>query len=237
MYAKIADQQQQHKYNTGFQKQLNQKYRLFKRNQVVVDLGYAPGSWSQVAVELTGPRGLVVGIDLIPAQPPRGVTSIQGDFLSPQVRALVKSVLRDQWRRRRRAGAVNDVQAEEEEEEAEAAEEKAAEEEAEVEALTMEEGEEGREGVVDDVLPPAASAGEENNGGGAAEKKKEAPRGKVKKDKKAEEQADEIMGDRPSYIDMSHDIEEASTGEKDQKLVDVRIFTPSPPPSRESEKS
>lgn len=237
MYAKIADQQQ-HKYNTGFQKQLNQKYRLFKRNQVVVDLGYAPGSWSQVAIELTGPRGLVVGIDLIPAQPPRGVTSIQGDFLSPQVRALVKSVLRDQWRRRRRAGAANDVQAEEEEEEAEAAEEKAAEEEAEVEALTKEEGEEGREGVVDNVLPPAASAGEENNGGGAAEKKKEAPRGKVKKDKKdkkAEEQADEIMGDRPSYIDMSHDIEEASTREKDQKLVDVRIFTPFPP--RENEKS
>lgn len=43
-----------------------------------------------------------MGIDLIPAQPPRGVTSIQGDFLSPQVRKLVKDVLLEQVRRKRR---------------------------------------------------------------------------------------------------------------------------------------
>lgn len=53
--------------------------------------GYAPGSWSQVAKDRTGPKGLVVGIDLIPAQPPRGVSTIQGNFLSPAVRSLVKT--------------------------------------------------------------------------------------------------------------------------------------------------
>lgn len=81
---------------------MNDKYGLFRRNQTVVDLGYAPGSWSQVAKDATGPNGVVVGIDLIPAQPPRGVTSIQGDFLSPRVRALVKDVLVEQVKRRER---------------------------------------------------------------------------------------------------------------------------------------
>ncbi|EPE10005.1 ribosomal rna methyltransferase mrm2 [Ophiostoma piceae UAMH 11346] len=51
------------------------------------------GSWSQVAVERTKPNGRVVGIDLIPAQPPRGVSTIQGNFLSPAVRELVKELL------------------------------------------------------------------------------------------------------------------------------------------------
>ena len=81
---------------------MNDRYGLFRRNQTVVDLGYAPGSWSQVAKDATGPNGVVVGIDLIPAQPPRGVTSIQGDFLSPRVRALVKDVLVEQVKRRER---------------------------------------------------------------------------------------------------------------------------------------
>lgn len=81
---------------------MNDRYGLFRRNQTVVDLGYAPGSWSQVAKDATAPNGVVVGIDLIPAQPPRGVTSIQGDFLSPRVRALVKDVLAEQVRRKER---------------------------------------------------------------------------------------------------------------------------------------
>ncbi|KAI1806107.1 FtsJ-like methyltransferase [Daldinia bambusicola] len=55
--------------------------------------GYAPGSWSQVAYERTKPKGRVVGIDIIPAQPPKGVSTIQGNFLSPGVRQLVKDYL------------------------------------------------------------------------------------------------------------------------------------------------
>ena len=57
--------------------------------------GYAPGSWSQVAVERTKPSGRVVGIDIIPAQPPKGVSTIQGNFLSEGVREEVKRFLRD----------------------------------------------------------------------------------------------------------------------------------------------
>lgn len=44
-------------------------------------------------MERTRPHGRVVGIDLIPAQPPRGVATFQGDFLSPAVQRLVKDYL------------------------------------------------------------------------------------------------------------------------------------------------
>jgi 21S rRNA (uridine2791-2'-O)-methyltransferase len=49
---------------------------------------------SQVAVQRTH-GGLIIGIDLIPAQPPRGVNTIQGDFLSPVIRSLVKKFVHD----------------------------------------------------------------------------------------------------------------------------------------------
>lgn len=46
----------------------------------VVDLGSAPGSWSQLAAELTGPSGLVIACDILPMDPLAGVAFLQGDF-------------------------------------------------------------------------------------------------------------------------------------------------------------
>lgn len=87
---------------------MDSRYRLFKKGQLVVDLGYAPGSWSQVAMERTKPGGRVLGIDVIPAQPPPGVATIQGNFLSPVVQGMVKQFVVDvhrlQARDRARAG-------------------------------------------------------------------------------------------------------------------------------------
>ncbi|KAG9237584.1 ribosomal RNA methyltransferase FtsJ domain-containing protein, partial [Amylocarpus encephaloides] len=54
----------------------------------------------EVAVERTKPNGRIVGIDIIPAQPPKGVSTIQGNFLSPAVRAEVVSFLSDPERGR-----------------------------------------------------------------------------------------------------------------------------------------
>ncbi|RFU28704.1 hypothetical protein B7463_g7637, partial [Scytalidium lignicola] len=75
--------------------EIDAKYKLFKKGQTVIDLGYAPGSWSQVAVERTKPNGRIIGIDIIPAQPPKGVSTIQGNFLSPAVQEEVKRFLLD----------------------------------------------------------------------------------------------------------------------------------------------
>jgi 21S rRNA (uridine2791-2'-O)-methyltransferase len=44
---------------------------------------------------MTKPSGRVLGVDIIPAQPPRGVSTIQGNFLSPDVQASIRSFLRD----------------------------------------------------------------------------------------------------------------------------------------------
>ena len=91
-------------YLTKPHHQINQKHRLFKPGQTVVDLGYAPGSWSQVAIDRTQPHGRVVGIDLLPTQPPRGVSTIQGNFLSPDVQAEVRRYVQDCERGRARNG-------------------------------------------------------------------------------------------------------------------------------------
>lgn len=54
----------------------------------------------QVALERTKPTGRIVGIDIIPAQPPKGVSTIQGNFLSPSVQQLVKDYLAEFAQRR-----------------------------------------------------------------------------------------------------------------------------------------
>jgi len=55
-----------------------------KKGSVVVDLGCAPGSWSEELVHYVGPEGLVIGIDLLPIKAIEGVTLIQADFDSPE---------------------------------------------------------------------------------------------------------------------------------------------------------
>ena len=82
--------------------QINDRYRLFRPGQTVVDLGFAPGSWSQVAIDFVKPNGRVLGVDLIPAQPPKGVSAIQGDFRSEEVREEVRRFVTDESRGRLR---------------------------------------------------------------------------------------------------------------------------------------
>ncbi|KAE8384342.1 2' O-ribose methyltransferase [Aspergillus alliaceus] len=80
--------------------QIDAKYHIFCNGQTVVDLGYAPGSWSQVAVSRTQPNGRVLGVDIIPAQPPKGLSTIQGNFLDPNVQAYIRDFLQDPGRGR-----------------------------------------------------------------------------------------------------------------------------------------
>ncbi len=64
-------------------KQIQERFRVIGRGDRVLDLGCAPGSWVQVASELVGPDGLVVGIDLLPvsiALPPNARTMIGDAF-------------------------------------------------------------------------------------------------------------------------------------------------------------
>ncbi|MEJ2669415.1 MAG: RlmE family RNA methyltransferase [Gammaproteobacteria bacterium] len=69
--------------------EIHQSERLIKRGQAVVDLGAAPGGWSQVAAEVLRGEGVVVGVDLLPVDPLPGVAFVQGDFCEDEVRARV----------------------------------------------------------------------------------------------------------------------------------------------------
>ena len=60
--------------------QIDAKEKILKPGQVVVDLGAAPGGWSQVAAEKVKPAGRVVAIDLLPVAPISGVAVLKGDF-------------------------------------------------------------------------------------------------------------------------------------------------------------
>jgi 23S rRNA (uridine2552-2'-O)-methyltransferase len=67
--------------------------RLFAPGQRVVDLGAAPGGWSQVAAEKVGPAGQVVAVDLAEMTPLPGVTLIRGDFREDGVLREVERAL------------------------------------------------------------------------------------------------------------------------------------------------
>ncbi|HEY8570144.1 23S rRNA (uridine(2552)-2'-O)-methyltransferase RlmE [Microbulbifer sp.] len=65
--------------------ELNDKDRLFKPGMTVVDLGAAPGGWSQVAAQLVGHKGRVLASDILPMDALAGVDFVQGDFTEEAV--------------------------------------------------------------------------------------------------------------------------------------------------------
>jgi len=72
--------------------ELDEKFGLLRGVTAVVDLGIAPGGWSQV-VRRKSPRASVVGIDLLPTDPIDGVAILQMDFMDPDAPARLKDAL------------------------------------------------------------------------------------------------------------------------------------------------
>lgn len=76
--------------------EMNDKFKLLKPGQRVVDLGAAPGGWSQIAAREVGSthgRGRVIGIDLLPIETMSGVDFIEMDFLDDGAPALLTEML------------------------------------------------------------------------------------------------------------------------------------------------
>ncbi len=73
--------------------EINEKDRLLMPGQTVVDLGAAPGGWSQVAAKLVGHKGRVVALDILPMDSLAGVDFIQGDFREEELLQTIKAVL------------------------------------------------------------------------------------------------------------------------------------------------
>lgn len=78
--------------------EIDDKYRILKPGQRVVDLGAAPGGWTQVAVQRVKAaegRGQVIGIDYLPVDAIAGATILELDFLDDDAPDKLKALLRD----------------------------------------------------------------------------------------------------------------------------------------------
>ena len=65
--------------------EMDEKDKLLKPGMTVVDLGAAPGGWSQVASKALGDKGLLVAVDLLPLKPITGVRALKGDIADDRV--------------------------------------------------------------------------------------------------------------------------------------------------------
>ncbi len=75
--------------------ELHQKERLFKDGMNIVDLGAAPGGWSQVAAKAVGRKGQVFAVDRLEMNPIQGVTYLQGDFCEQSTVDTLNTLLGD----------------------------------------------------------------------------------------------------------------------------------------------
>jgi len=73
--------------------EIDDKAHILKRDARAVDLGAAPGGWSQVAAKRVGPFGRIIAIDLLPMKPVIGVDFAQIDFLDPAAPDKLKAML------------------------------------------------------------------------------------------------------------------------------------------------
>lgn len=71
----------------------NKKVSLVRPGMLVVDLGAAPGGWTQVATQLVGQTGRVVAVDLLDMPPVAGAMFIQGDFMEDAVMARIVAAI------------------------------------------------------------------------------------------------------------------------------------------------
>lgn len=76
--------------------EINDRDEIFKPGQTVVDLGAAPGGWSEYAAQKVLPTGRVVGIDLLPMPVPAGVAFVNADFASDEGLAALDNLLEGQ---------------------------------------------------------------------------------------------------------------------------------------------
>ena len=73
--------------------ELQEKFHLIKKGDTVLDLGAAPGSWSQVALEFAGKNGKVIGVDILPIAPlAENFVFIQGDLMKPETAKKINAI-------------------------------------------------------------------------------------------------------------------------------------------------
>ena len=77
--------------------ELNEKYHLLRKGMRVVDLGSAPGSWTQVVQRALGGSGQIMALDILPMDPLDDVYFIQGDFTEDEPLALLEEAMKGHY--------------------------------------------------------------------------------------------------------------------------------------------
>jgi len=73
--------------------QLDEKFHFLGKGKTIVDLGCAPGGWTQIAAQKNKGSGQIVGIDLLPTEPIEGAILLQQDFTSEDAAGKIKALL------------------------------------------------------------------------------------------------------------------------------------------------
>ena len=72
---------------------IQKKSKIFRKDDTVLDLGAAPGGWSQIALEYIGEDGKLVGVDLQHILPLKGAQFLQGDIREPETRKELEKLV------------------------------------------------------------------------------------------------------------------------------------------------
>jgi len=72
---------------------IQKRSKIFKKGYIVLDLGAAPGGWSQVALDCVGEEGKVIGIDLQHILPLKGAQFLQGDLRESELRNELEQII------------------------------------------------------------------------------------------------------------------------------------------------
>ena len=94
-YYKKAKQEEYRSRASYKLKQVDKKFKIIKQGNTVVDLGAAPGGWSQIALEKVGEEGIVVGVDLNRIKPfvEENFYSIRGDFTTTEIQNEITKII------------------------------------------------------------------------------------------------------------------------------------------------
>lgn len=94
-YVQLAQAQGYRSRATFKLQEIQTRDRILAPGMTVVDLGAAPGGWSQFAADQIKPNGKVVAVDILPMDPLPGVTFLQGDFTQDKTWQRLRSILGD----------------------------------------------------------------------------------------------------------------------------------------------
>ena len=75
--------------------EIDQRDRLISNGMRIVELGAAPGGWSQYLAKIVGPAGIIVAVDILPMKPVDNVSFLRGDFTDPDCQQEAARVLSD----------------------------------------------------------------------------------------------------------------------------------------------